>query len=134
MKVPTQERGDLEVLTISEHDGVWEGDWANLQKTPIAPLLSPVSKEVLEHALVGYSRPLVDALGISPEGALRKIPSQYCSKQSNCTFYDQRKCLVSSSKLPWCYEPEGVPEEAASIASEAVFHWKNRVYLLVVSK
>jgi len=134
MKLRTVEKGDLEVLQIREREGKWEGDWDELRDTPVGKLFSRISKANLDHVLHGYSRPFVDALGISPEGALRKLPSKECRKRSDCTFYDQRKCLTTSSNLPWCYEPEGlnVSEKGNSVASEAVFRWRERVYLVVV--
>lgn len=134
MKLPTVELGPLEVLTIRETNGRWEGDWEVLRETPLGRHFSHVTKEQLDHVLYGFSKPFAEALGLPPEGALAKLPSPRCNKQEKCSLHDPRKCLVTSSKLPWCYEPAGLdlPEEALSMASEAVFRWREKVYLVVV--
>lgn len=133
MMIPTLQKGNLLVIRIQENDdGTWEKDWEPLRETPMASLMSRMTQRELDHALHGYSRPFVDALGISPEGALRKIPSQECSKRGNCTFYDPTLCVVSSKELPWCYEPDGIAEQSGQAGAQAVFHWRSKVYLVVV--
>ncbi len=135
LKLATDQKGFLGIIRIQEKkDGTWEDEWEPLRETPLASLFSRVSQENLNHGLHGHSKPFVDALGISPEGALRKLPSQECSQRAGCTFYAPRKCLTTSSKLPWCYEPDGMElsERAASMAAQAVFNWQKKVYLVVV--
>jgi hypothetical protein len=134
MKLKTRERGFLEVLAVQESGGTWEQDWEPLRGTPVGALFSRVSQHDLNHALNGWTHPLVEALGLSPEMALAKLPSGLCDKQYGCTLHDPRKCLVLSKKLPWCYEPAGL-EMLTSIArikaAEAVFLWKQQVYVVI---
>jgi hypothetical protein len=135
MKLDTAQKGLLEIVRISEKkDGTWEDEWEPLRTTPLGNLVSRVSQANLNHALHGLSKPFVDALGISPEGALRKMPSQRCALEKRCTFYHERKCVTTSDKLPWCYVPAGMElsEAAQSMAAQAVFHWKNKIYLVVI--
>lgn len=134
MKLTTVQKGFVEVLRIQENaDGTWEEEWEPLRHTPLASLVSRMSQRNLDHGLVGYTKPFVDALGIPPDGALRKVPSQECSSRHRCPFYAKKKCEVSSKKLSWCFKPEGVEgEDGKNAAAQAVFLWRDKVYLVVV--
>lgn len=133
MKFITAEKGVLEVLAISQQNDVWEEPWDVLRGTPIGALFSVVSRRNLNHVLDGFSKPFVSALGIPPEGALRKV-SQHCWKK--CSLYDPKLCNVLSKKLlPWCFEPvmaEGTSQKVLTQASEAIRYWTEKVYLVVV--
>jgi hypothetical protein len=135
MKLKTRERGFLEVFTIQETGGRWEASWDVLRGTLVGGLFSRVGQAELNHALNGWTHPLVAALGLSPEMALAKLPSQRCEKQSRCPLYDPRKCLLSSRKLPWCYEPAQLEEldaTALTRAAEVIFLWRQQVYVVIV--
>lgn len=134
MKLETRERGFLEVFVIQETAGVWEAEWEPLRETSVGALFSRVTQRDLNHALNGWTHPLVEALGLSPEMALAKLPSARCDKQERCSLHDARKCLVLSKKLPWCYEPAGLEtlsETALTRAAEVVFLWKQQVYVVI---
>lgn len=136
LKVKTTEKGFLEVYVITESpEGKWELGWENLRSTFIGRLISRVPRSVFNHVLNGYSQPFVDALGLPPEGALQKLPSQACGRQRGCSLYQPRNCIVSSKKLPWCYEPAGMDDVGAvgkRMAGELVFFWKEGVYVIAV--
>ena len=135
MMLPTQERGELQVVSIREEkNGEWEPDWEPLRGTPLGELLTVVDKEVMDHALHGWSKPLVGALGIPPKGALRKLPlaSRECSLRGTCASYLPTTCVPTSKKLPWCYEPDGLDEKKKHVASKAIRFWFEGVYLIVV--
>lgn len=135
MKLKTRERGFLEVLTIQETSGKWEPEWEPLRGTAIGASFSRVHQRDLNHALNGWTHPFVEALGISPDMALAKLPSQRCAKQPSCQLHDPRKCLVPSKKLPWCYEPAGFDDLdplARTRAAEVIFLWRQQVYVVVV--
>lgn len=136
LKVPTREKGRLEVYAITEAgDGTWEASWDDLRTTLLGELISRVPRSAYDHLLNGYSAPFINALGISPEGALQKLPSTVCDKQRECTLYQKRTCWVGSGKLPWCYEPAGLPELSAAAkrtASDLVFLWREQVYVIAV--
>jgi hypothetical protein len=129
--------GELKLLLIStEKDGTWEPEWEPLRGTFFEDLLSKASKENVEHALRKLSRPLVDSLGLPPEGALRKIPveSRRCSQRIKCPFFDDRKCFPEAKNMPWCFEPDGVAGEQARLAAtQAIMNWRTRIYLVVVT-
>ena len=135
MKLPSREKGDLEVLVIRSRGGVWEGDWDLLRGTVVGDLFSKTTQVELDHILRGFSKPFVDALGIPPVGALLKLPSSECAKRRGCTFYDARKCHVTVKKdvLPLCFELAlNLPPEAQTLLTEVVFQWRQGVYLVVV--
>lgn len=126
----------LLLLTISESQGKWEPDWETLRGTLFEKLFSQVDRRTLDVAIRGHTGPLVKALGIPPEGALRKMPSRECEKKETCTFYDNRKCLLLSSAMPWCFVPEGldVPEELEPLVMEVLAAWKEQRYIVVVKE
>jgi hypothetical protein len=125
------------LLTISERGGVWEKDWLPLQGHPIADLFSRVDRQVVDEALMGHDAPLRQALSIEPQGALRKLPGKgECQKRRTCTFYDNRKCLLLSPKMPWCFIPDGlnIPEALEPLVIEVISEWKKEVYVTVVKE
>lgn len=136
LKARTREKGYLEIYAVTEaSDGTWEGGWEELRCTPLGKLVSRVPRSAFNHLLHGYSGPFMEALGIGPQGALLKLPSTRCDKQSGCTLYDKRRCLVGSPKLPWCYEPAGIKDLSAGAkrtGSDLVFLWKQEVYVIAV--
>jgi len=134
MKLPTREKGDLQVLTIRETNGVWEPEWEPLRGTPIGDLLTVVNKDVLDHALRGWSKPLVGVLGLPPSGAKRKLPvvARECVQRNNCATYVASTCQPKSRDLPWCYEPDGLEGKVKLAASKAIRFWHEGVYLIVV--
>ena len=136
LKIPTREKGRLEIYAIVEDShGAWEADWNSLRSTPLGRLISRVPRSAFNHLLNGYSQPFVDALGLPPQGALSKLPSTRCHKQQGCSLYQKRICITTSSKLPWCYEPAGLNEVDSAtrkVASDLVFLWKEEVYVVAV--
>lgn len=135
LKLPTVELGVLELYVIYDYDGVWEDAWKPLQGSDLTSLATTVSKDVFDHALHGWSKPFVTALGLAPTGALRKLPvkATVCALRSNCTFYDKARCVPASAKLPWCFEPDGFDDpEQRRLAAEVVMLWRQGVYVVVV--
>lgn len=136
MKLPTLERGEIVVLAIDERNGTWESDWEPLRRTVFGDQLTIISRQTLDHALHGYSRPLSNALGIPPAGALLKIPeaSRQCYVRRKCPFYDVRACRSDARKMPWCFEPDAFEdEEVRRAATQAIERWREGVYVLVVT-
>jgi len=129
--------GHIEVLAIQETDGQWEHAWEPLRGTEFGALFSVVSKETLDHSLNGWSKPLTEALGLSPAGALVKLPkdARECYRRAKCPLYNGYWCHLPSEKLPWCFEPAGEMESQAvrDTAAKAVEQWREGVYLLVVT-
>lgn len=126
----------IQVLAIWERGGEWEPEWEPLRDTVVGDQFSSCSQEALDHALHGLCRPLVDALGIPPAGALRKLlpASRECFRRRKCPLYLPRRCLLDSSKMPWCFEPEGVPDGVRETATRAIELWREVVYLVVVKE
>lgn len=124
----------IRLLTISESKGTWESEWEPLKGTIFEGLFSHVDRRVIDEAIRGHVGPLVKSLGIPPEGALRKMPSRECGKRKSCIFYDNRKCLLLSSKMPWCFVPEGldVTEELEPLVMEVLAAWKEPRHIVVV--
>jgi hypothetical protein len=136
MKLPTLERGEIIVLAISVKDGKWEPDWEPIRGTAFGDQITVVSRETLDHALHGFSRPLSRALGIPPAGALKKVPkaSRQCYVRSKCPFVDPRACRPEATKMPWCFEPDGFDDEnVRRTATQAIEQWREGVYVLAVT-
>jgi hypothetical protein len=96
---------------------------------------STTTKEILEHALRRWARPLATSLGIPPAGALKKIPpeSRVCFRRKTCQLYDEKQCFPEAKNMPWCFEPDGVAAEPVRYAATRAFeYWRDRVYLVVV--
>jgi hypothetical protein len=124
----------LEVLIVWDKNGAWEAEWEPLRGTPWGDLLSVVKPEDLEHALHGWSKPFVTALGLPPEGGLRKLPPEgkLCMQRRKCPLHNPKKCFPTAEELPWCYEPDGIESEAVrSAASKLVQLWHEGVYVVV---
>jgi hypothetical protein len=135
LKLPTRELGELKLIAIRESGGLWEPEWEPVRGTLFGDLFSTVSKEDLDHALNGWSWPLVQSLGLSPEGALIKVPlgSRQCYRRSKCSLYIERDCHLESKRMPWCFEPDGVAEEnIRKVASKVIEEWRQGVYLIVI--
>lgn len=135
LKIKTHEVGDLELYVINQEEGSWEPEWKALQGHEVTNLLTTVSKETWDHALRGWTSPLVKTLGIRPEGALRKLPpeSRECFDRKECPFYKRRNCGATLPKMPTCFEPGGFEEdEPRVLVANLVKLWREGVYILVV--
>jgi hypothetical protein len=136
IKIPTNEMGELRILLIdTEPDGSWEPEWEPLRGTIFGDQFSTASREAVEHALHRLSRPLVDALGIPPEGALRRVPveGRECFNRRTCKIYLPKHCRLEAKNMPRCFEPDGVASELVrETATKAFEYWRDRVYLVVV--
>jgi len=130
----TKEMGQLPLYLIYEAQGLWEEKWRPLQGHPIAEAFTRVPKALVEHALHGWSSPLVKALGLLPAGCLRKlpVPARECEVRRKCPFYDKAQCFPTAKAMPWCYEPGGVEESIRALVSEAISLWREGVYITVV--
>lgn len=133
LNLKTHEMGNLELYLIYQYGELWEEEWRPLQGEKITSLLTVVSKEMMDHALKGLTRPFIKALGIPPEGALRKLPNGTCDKRIMCPFYRKKECVPLFKKMPSCFEPAGVEDlEARRLAGLLVRMWREGVYLVVV--
>jgi len=133
LKMKTQELGDLELYLIYQYKEKWEESWAPLQGESLTSLLTVVSQELIDHALIGLTSPLVKALGIPPVGALRKIPNPKCYRRDLCPFYSNVTCKPTHPKLSWCFEPDGIEDPLArTLGYDLIKLWRESVYVLVV--
>jgi hypothetical protein len=133
LKLSTAEMGMLELQLLYSYQGVWEEDWALLQGSFLAESFTVTTKEVVDHALRGWTKPLVTALGIPPEGALRKLPptAKVCSSLRGCP-HSGPDCHPLAKKMPWCFVPAGVVAPAEPKASEVVQLWREGVHIVVL--
>jgi hypothetical protein len=133
MKLKTAEMGDVEVFVIYAPKGKWEKPWDTLQGTEFGKLLTEMPKETIDHVLKGWSSPFVKTLGLPPVGSLRKLPlaARQCAVRRKCPIYAPQDCFPESRRLPFCYEPDGVPKEARESAVELIRYWREGVYVLV---
>ena len=135
LKLKTPELGDLELYLIYQYGEKWEDTWALAQGLPATSLLTFVDKGVMDHALVGWTSPLVKALGLPPAGCLRKLPieNRVCERRDPCPFYRPKECVPTHTKMPWCFQPEGIEDpNARQLVAELIKFWKEGVYTIVV--
>ncbi len=137
MKVQTNEMGRLDLFLIYEQEGAWEEEWRDLQGEPsIVSQLPKVTKETMENAFRGWTRPFVDALGPAPSGLLLTIPrsTRECVKRDSCIFFRAADCFSTAKKLPWCFEPSGFNPAVTKLLAECVKLWREGVYIVVVQE
>lgn len=137
LTLPTRELGDLQLLLIYAKAGVWEAAWRPIQQLPIAESFTVTTKAVMDHALRGWTSPLVKALGIPPDGAIRKLPSasRECHVRTECPMYHRAECTPTHKKMPWCFQPGGLAtDEERRLAADAIQKWRAGVYLVVVDE
>lgn len=123
--------GPIELYLIYDEGGIWEDQWHPLQSAMMD--LPSVTKEVMDHALHGWTRPLVDKLGPPPKGMLHKLPdaAKKCAyEKERCPFFDRKRCGVLSTKMPWCFEPAGLIP--GNLSAEIIKLWRAQVYVVVV--
>jgi hypothetical protein len=127
LAIQSPEMGRIELYLIYNEKGIWEEQWRPLQGVMD---ISEVTKEDMDHALNGWTRPLVANLGPPPKGLLRRLPSKRCEREKGCPFFDKRNCSAISTKTPWCFEPEGI--DPGILASEVIKLWQQEVYVVAV--
>lgn len=129
LQIPSREMGTLQLYLIYSQAGLWEEQWAPLQRVLDLPA---VSKEVMDHALHGWTKPLVDALGPPPKGKLLLLPrsARDCAQRARCPSFDTKRCGLLLKKMPWCFEPDGLEEK--NLVSEVISLWREEVYVVVV--
>lgn len=129
LQIPSIEMGTLQLYLIYDYGGKWEGEWDPMRGVLDLPT---VSKEIMDHALHGWTKPLVDALGPPPQGKLRLLPSSArdCAHRTTCPSFDPNRCSPLRKKMPWCFEPDGL--EAKRLVTEVITLWRDGVYVVVV--
>lgn len=131
LTLQTPEMGPLELYLIYNEDGIWEVQWREFQGVWPLP---EISKADMDHALHGWTRPLVDQLGPPPKGMLRKLPTEArrCSVETRCPFFNAKHCGLLLPKMPWCFIPEGTA--ASHLATELINLWRSEVYVVVIKE
>lgn len=135
--LPTRELKDLDLLLIYSKAGKWESSWVELQATDFSDLVTTVTKEVMDHAMRGWTQPLVKGLGLAPSGAIRKLPQVYslCAARAKCPMYDAKQCIPTHKKMPWCFQPDALKtDEQRRLGAEVVQLWREGVYVVVVDE
>lgn len=132
----TREMGKLDLYLILDTAGTWEPEWRALQGHAVANMLTKVSHDTIEHAILGYSRPLVKALGLFPLGMIHKMPSRECANAKSCTLYIPRNCLSTAKGMPSCFEPDGLGLDSSvrALGAELIRLWREKVYVVVVEE
>ncbi len=133
IKLQTREMGDLHLMLVRSKAGVWEAAWEPLRTSRYAEYLLVTTKEMVDHALHGWTSPLVKALGPSPQLILHRLSpdSRQCALSGKCIFYRKADCIPKAPKMPTCFEPVGVPPE---IGQELIRLWRESVYVVIVEE
>lgn len=136
LKLHTRELGPLELFFIYQTGSLWEAEWAPFQRTSFASLLPVISDEVVNHALRGWTQPFIQALGLAPSGALRKVPKEHqqCDHRARCPFYAPSDCQPTGKRLPNCFQPEHLTDQVGVLAYEVIRLWRESVYVVVVQE
>lgn len=137
LKIDSFEMGFLELYLIYDEGGTWEPEWRALQGEEMTTLFTRVPKDTMDHALKGWTRPFITALGLSPEGCLIKLPTtaRKCGTRERCSFFDKKLCFPTAKKMPWCFVPDGIEgEERIRLASEVIKFWREGVYVVLVKE
>jgi len=128
----TVELGSINLHLIYCYGDQIEPQWIAVQGSVLASLLTKVPLDLMDHALKGWTSPLVKSLGISPEGALRKLPTSKCFQRVTCPFHNKVICNPIHKKMPWCFEPELKGVEERKAGSELIRLWRGSVYIVIV--
>ena len=133
IKLQTREVGDLHLMLVRSIGGEWESDWASLQGSSYARYFTVVSKEVVDHALHGWTSPLVKLLSYSPKDSLHCVSpdARQCSLWDKCVFYRKKDCIPNAKNMPNCFQPAGLPPE---LGYEVLRLWRESVYVLIVEE
>jgi hypothetical protein len=109
-----REWGKLQLAVIQETDGTWpEHPQLCTVLSALAVHFTRVSDEVYQHAMAGYTAPLLAKLGVPPAVVLRRVvpPLSLCWSRKGCPAYQLKTCVVTSGVLPVCFLPD-YPDEA----------------------
>lgn len=133
VKLQTRELGDLHLMLIRSQGGVWEEAWEPLRHTRYAEFITVTNKEVLDHALHGWTSPLIKILGPEPKFILHRLSpdAHQCELWRKCIFYRKKDCVPKAPLMPNCFQPVGVPPE---IGYEILRLWRESVYVVVVEE
>jgi len=135
LKVRTNEMGMVEMYLIYDEGGVWEEEWRELQVSADLVDLSTVPKEMMEQALWGFTKPLVEALGPTPKGRLLGLPeaSRECAERKKCPLYDSKRCSHLKPKMPWCFVADlSLEAGVLRLMTELISMWREGVYVVLV--
>ena len=130
LKLASKELGNQELFLVYRHGEVYETGYEAL--SGLQGLLVEVPRDLVEHALRGWTQPLTKALGLNPEGLLRKWPEAHreCHARKGCPFFVPQDCYPSGKKTPLCFEPTGL----GVVGSELVRLSREGVWVIVVQE
>ena len=134
LRLQTNEMAMVEMYLIYNEGGVWEEEWRPLQDLGFLDL-AEVPREMMEQALVGYTKPLVEALGPTPKGRLLGLPkeSRLCGARNKCAMHEPKRCSHLLKKMPWCFEPDGdVEGTALRLLTILISLWREGVYVILI--
>lgn len=129
LRLPQSEVGPLDLYLIHQYGEAWEETWRPMQGVLDLP---SISKADMDHALHGWTRPLVDQLGPPPRGKLLQLPlaARACASKTTCVTYSAATCDLLNKRMPWCFQPATL--EPLDLTSEVIRLWREGVYVLVV--
>ena len=128
-----QEWGPIKILRpVPSGEDPW-GILAPLRDTPWGEHLPVINGEVMTDAQYGHVMPLIRLLGLPPDQQLKHVPPAFrvCVSAKQCISFRPQDCHPCK-KLPDCYIPPGVPQEAQEAVVLVALAWREGRYVLVV--
>lgn len=128
--------GEVQLLVYWPKGEGWDPEIEALRGTRIGDQIPVIEENTLNLALHGLSKPLVNALGIPPFGALLKLPkaATVCSQRKRCPMFDETQCFPTTKrKLPWCFEPD-LKDEPRVAAAKVIAEWRQGVYVVAIKE
>ena len=97
----------------------------------VASLIPVVTGEEWSMALHGHARPLMLKIGPAPSAMLKLTPVRECSSRKLCVMHHATRCLPNK-KLPECWIPDNVEDEARRALSIVTLAWVEDRYVVIV--
>jgi hypothetical protein len=112
---------------FSNLDDTWPTPFDTiLKRTEIVELFSYIEKEILDHALAGYNKPLMKNLGPSPEQCLSRLSDLSCKEKKHCIMHDPKLCKPKLG-MKFCFN---LDDDA--LINDILQGWSDNIYWVVI--
>lgn len=115
---------------VPSDDHPW-GHYRFLVGTPWESLFPRIPHDVLDQALRGHVRPLMQILGPPPKAFVKRLPlvERPCAQRKSCINAGDH--CIPGPKLPDCWEPNTFHGEQATLMNYVVRQWRDGTIIIV---